>query len=129
MNDFDRPRLHIGHVLLGTTLMALGAVFLLDRLNIVAPWMLALWFPVFLVAFGLSRIVWPSRPGKQIAGLWIALVGGLLLLDQLDIFKMHESWPVFVIMAGLIMIFRALGWLPGRRDWIRDRRYWREVRR
>ena len=129
MDDFDRPNAHLGHVLFGTLIMALSAFFLLDRMNIVGPWVLSVWVPLFLIAFGLTRIVWPTRPGKQIGGVWIALVGGLLLLDQLDIVKFHESWPVFVIMAGLMIIFRALGWLPSRRDWLRERADWKEVGR
>ncbi len=127
MDDFERPQIHLGQVLIGGALVALGVVFLLDRMFIIQPWVFALWFPLFLVVFGMTRIMWPSRPGKQIGGMWIALVGGLLLLDQLDIVKMHESWPIFVIMAGLIHVFRALGWMPGRRDW-RHERPWKEVR-
>src|SRR5436190_23730701 len=129
MDDFDRPRIHTGHVLLGTALIVLGAIFLLDRMNIVAPWVFGLWFPLFLVVFGLSRIVWPSRPGKQIGGVWIALAGGVLLLDRLNIVNVRESWPVFVIMAGLILTFRAVGWLPSRLDMLDERRRAREVRR
>ena len=129
MDEFDDSNIHTGHVVFGTVLIVLGSVFLLDRLHIVAPWVFALWFPLFLVIFGLSRIVWPSRPGKQIADVWIALFGGVLLLDQLDILKARESWPVFVIMAGLIMTFRAVGWLPSRQDVINERRHWREARR
>jgi FtsH-binding integral membrane protein len=129
MDEFDRPSINAGHVMFGTLLMFLGSIFLLDRLHIVAPWVFGLWFPLFLVLFGLSRIVWPSRPGRQTGGVWIALVGGVLLLDQLDILKVRESWPVFVIVAGLMMTFRAVGWLPSRHDLIAERRYWREARR
>jgi FtsH-binding integral membrane protein len=129
MDDFDRPHIHTGHVLFGTALIVLGAIFLLDRMNIVAPWVFGLWFPLFLVVFGLARIVWPSRPGKQAGGVWIALVGGLLLFDQLDVLKFNESWPVLVIMAGLMMTFKAIGWLPSRHDDLMERRTWREVRR
>jgi FtsH-binding integral membrane protein len=98
-------------------------------MNIVAPWVFGLWFPLFLVVFGLARIVWPSRPGKQAGGVWIALVGGLLLFDQLDVLKFNESWPVLVIMAGLMMTFKAIGWLPSRHDDLMERRTWREARR
>lgn len=128
MNEFDGRQIHLGHVLIGGLLVSLGIVFLLDRMFIIQPWVLALWFPLFLVVFGVTRIVWPSRPGRQIGGVWIGLVGALLLFDQLDIIKMQESWPTFVIMAGLMLVFRALGWLPGRQEW-REARRWREVRR
>jgi len=129
MDEFDRPRIHTAHVLFGTLLMLLGSLFLLDRLDIVAPWVPGLWVPIFLVLFGLTRIVWPSHPSKQSGGVWIALVGGILLLDNLGVLTISESWPVFVIMAGLMMTFRAVGWLPSRNDLIMERRSWREARR
>ena len=127
-DDFERSGIHTGHVILGGMLMALGAVFLLGRLDVVAPWAVDLWFPLLLVVFGLARIVWPRR-NSPVPGVWIALVGGLILLDRLGIVAMHESWPVFVIMAGMLMIFRALGWLPNRHDVWRERRRWTEVQR
>src|SRR5262245_7285378 len=129
MDEFNDPNINTGHVLLGTMLMVLGSIFLLDRLNIAAPWVFGLWFPLLLVVFGLSRIVWPSRPGRVTGGVWIALVGGVLLLDQLNILQIRESWPVFVIVAGLMMTFRAVGWLAGRHDLMSERHSWREARR
>ena len=124
MDKFDDSGIHVGHVLLGGMMMALGALFLLDRLQLLGPSIVGLWFPLILIAFGLSRIIWPSRR-SPVAGVWIGLAGGLLLLDRLNVVTMHESWPVFVIMAGVLMIFRAVGWLPGRRD----RAHWNEVPR
>jgi FtsH-binding integral membrane protein len=112
----------------GAALVALGIMFLLDRMLIVPGWVLSAWFPLFLIVFGVARILWPSRPGRQVGGMWIALVGGLLLLEHLDIVELRESWPAFVILAGLILVFRALGWLPGRRAW-RGPRRWKEVGR
>ena len=129
MDGFEDSGIHVGHVLLGGMIMALGALFLLDRLDFVGPSLVGLWVPLILVAFGLSRIIWPTRRGSPVAGVWIALVGGLLLLERLDVLPMRESWPVFVIMAGVLMIFRAVGWLPNRRDRWPDRRRWNEVQR
>jgi hypothetical protein len=127
MDEFDDRPIHLGRVIIGGLLVAVGIGFLLDRLFIIQPWVLESWFPVALIAFGITRIVWPSRPGKQIGGAWIALAGGLLLFDRLGVIAIRESWPAFVIMAGLMLVFRALRWLPGSREW-RDAR-WPEVRR
>ena len=113
--DFDDRPVHEGHVAFGAVLMSLGLVFLMDRMGILAPATLALYWPGLLVAFGMTRIVSPSRPGAEVGGMWIALVGGLLLLERLDVIALRESWPVFIIVAGLVVMFRALGWLPGRK--------------
>src|SRR5713226_5008678 len=126
MDDFDEPHVHPGRLMIGAAIMVLGVVSLLVRLNILWPPVFALYFPIVLIVFGMIRIVWPSRPGRQIGGMWIALAGGLLLFDRLDIMKLKESWPVVVIMAGLTLVFKALGWLPDRRR-REDRRNRREV--
>ena len=126
MDDFDEPHVHSGRLVIGAAIMALGVVSLLVRLNILWTPVFALYFPIVLIVFGMIRIVWPSRPGRQIGGMWIALAGGLLLFDRLDIMKLKESWPVVVIMAGLTLVFKALGWLPDRRR-REDRRNRREV--
>jgi len=126
MDDFDEPHVHSGRLMIGAAIMVLGVVSLLVRLNILWPPVFALYVPIVLIVFGMIRIVWPSRPGRQIGGMWIALAGGLLLFDRLDIMKLKESWPVVVIMAGLTLVFKALGWLPDRRR-REDRRNRREV--
>jgi hypothetical protein len=119
MDDFDAARLMVG-----AAVMVLGVLLLLVRLNILWHWIFALYLPLFLVVFGMTRIMWPSRPGREAGGMWIALAGGLLLFDQLDVMKIWESWPLVVVMAGLTLVLKALGWLPDRRE---DRRNQREV--
>jgi len=104
------------HVAFGIIVMALGLLFLMDKLEIVQQAVLGLLWPGVFVAWGFKRIVWPSRPGREIGGVWIALTGGLLMLDQLSIVRLRESWPLFVIIGGMLMIFRALDWLPSRTE-------------
>jgi cell wall-active antibiotic response 4TMS protein YvqF len=111
--DFDNP-VNPGQVAGGAVVMVLGLLFLMDKTDIVPYAILGLFWPGLLVTWGFSRIVWPSRPGREVGGLWIALAGGLLMLDQLSVVRIAESWPLIVVMAGLMMIFRALDWLPSR---------------
>jgi hypothetical protein len=109
--EFDDP-VDRGHVAVGAVIMVLGLLFLMDRLSIFEHAVIGFFWPGVLVAWGMTRIIWPSRPGQEVGGLWIALVGGLLLLDQISVVRIGESWPVLVIVAGLVMMFRALDWLP-----------------
>jgi len=102
------------HVALGVIVMSLGLLSLMDGLDIVERAVLGLFWPGVMVAWGFMRIAWPSRPGQEVGGVWIALAGGLLMLDELSIVRLRESWPLFVIIAGMLMIFRALDWLPSR---------------
>jgi hypothetical protein len=44
--------------------------------------------------------------GKTMAGIIIVLIGGLLLVDQMDLFFIPQwlfSWPMFIIAYGLYM--------------------------
>lgn len=104
------------HVALGVIVMALGLLSLMDKLDIVQQAVLGLFWPGVLVAWGFMRIAWPSRPGQEVGGVWIALAGGLLMLDELSVVRLRESWPLVVILGGMLMIFRALDWLPSRTD-------------
>ena len=114
MNDFDKPHVHSDRLMIGAAVMVLGVVSLLVRLNVLWHWTLGVYFPLFLIVFGVTRIAWPSRPGREVGSMWIALAGGLLLIE------MGESWPLVVVMAGLTLVFKALGWLPDREEWRQD---------
>ena len=48
----------------------------------------------------------PKHNGKVIAGIIIVIIGGLLLIDQLNLFYVPEwlySWPMWIIGYGLYM--------------------------
>jgi hypothetical protein len=129
MKHFDDRDLQIGSIALGGTIMVVGLFFLMDRLDLIRPDTLTLYWPGLLVVFGLTQIVRPSRLGSEVTGMWIALVGGLLLLDRVGIAPMEESWPVFVIVAGLTVVFKSLGWLPSRPGCRLHERPWTEAKR
>jgi hypothetical protein len=128
MKQLERAEVQAGYIAFGVTVMAVGLLILMKRLDLISPHDLTFYWPALLVVFGLTRIVWPPRPGGEVTGMWIALVGGLLMLDRTGMAPLEESWPVFLIVAGLTVVFRAVGWLPGRRQWSCDAR-WNEVRR
>jgi len=128
MTHLERHEVLTGYLAFGVTIMAVGLLLLLNRLDLIRPHELMFYWPTLLVVFGLTRIVWPPRPGSEVAGMWIALVGGMLMLDRTGVAPIEESWPVFLIVAGLTVVFKAVGWLPGRRQWYSEGR-WNEVRR
>ena len=128
MKHLESPEVKTGYIAFGVTIMAVGLLMLLNRLDLIRPHELTFYWPTLLVVFGLTRIVWPPRPGGEVTGMWIALVGGLLMLDRTGVAPIEESWPVFLIVAGLTVVFKAVGWLPGRRQLSCEGR-WNEVRR
>ena len=44
---------------------------------------------------------------------WLVLVGALWLLDALHVFSWSHSWPVLLIVGGVLMIFRRTMFSPG----------------
>lgn len=109
----DAPKL-----VTGLFLVALGLAFLFDRLY----WwdtheLLRLW-PLWLIAFGLLRVAFPRDGRSRLAGFWPVLIGGIFLMDTLDTLSIRESWPLFIVGGGLLMMLRAsgIGCRPSRAD-------------
>ena len=44
------------------------------------------------------------------SSIWVILVGVLFLLDSFDILSWGHSWPLFLVVAGLIAIFRRVSY-------------------
>jgi predicted membrane protein len=105
-------RLHSGShgIFFGAIVVAVGCLLLLDNLGIVRFHDIWQYWPVLLVAWGVSHIVDSRTPSGWIWGGIIALVGAFLLLDTLDIivFNFAVVWPVLLIAFGISVLVRAL---------------------
>ncbi len=63
-----------------------------------------LW-PVLLIILGVGRFTAPREDGTHRNGLWLVFIGGLFLLNNYDIFVLHDSWPLFIVAGGLSLAF------------------------
>ena len=63
------------------------------------------YWPVILIVMGLSKFMIITDEGYRQNGGWLVLVGGLLLLNNLHILGLGDSWPLFIVAAGLGMVF------------------------
>lgn len=97
-------------IFLGAMVVALGFMLLLDNLGIVRFHDLWQYWPVLLIAYGVSRVVDSHSPSGYFWGGGIALTGAFLLLDNLDIipFNAEVFWPILLIAFGLSVLVRAL---------------------
>ena len=104
-------------------LIALGAIFLIGNSGLFhefpAHWLI----PFLLIAFGIWQFFRKMTEfGAPLAddgsvtyrfrlfhalrsSIWIILVGVLFLLDSFHILSWGRSWPLFIIVAGLMAIF------------------------
>jgi len=126
-------------VLTGVTLIVLGMIFLVDRMGWQWGWHLSfgrLW-PVLLIVAGLGTAftdrdvevitthdaegrpqtsMRPAGRRRYGDGLFLVLVGVLMLLHVNHWMRLTDSWPLFVVAAGVSVMFgRGRGRGRGRR--------------
>ena len=108
----SRRRYHSGSsgIFFGGIVVAIGVLLLLDNLRIIRFHDVWQYWPVLLVAWGVSRIVDSRTPSGWILGGVVTLVGAFMLLDTLDIFVFNFAiiWPVLLIAFGVSVLVRAL---------------------
>lgn len=82
-------------------LIALGAAIVLDRGGFVAGYRGREAQP--------GRRIPHRRRGGPIGGLWLIGIGAWMLVSQTHMFGLtyHTSWPLFIILVGLLMMMRG----------------------
>ncbi|MDD8018764.1 MAG: DUF5668 domain-containing protein [Bacteroidota bacterium] len=89
--------------IVGLLIIGLGVAFMLDNLGYVDAGQVIRFWPALLVLFGIGKVVQsPGSPGR-IFGTILIFVGGMMLLDRLDVitFHLHDWWPVILIIIGV----------------------------
>lgn len=102
-----------GHRLIPALIViGIGVLFLLNNLNILyfSEW--ARYWPVILIAIGLVKLVDANTSSGHVVGAIFVGVGAVLLCQTLGFLNvsMHDLWPLFLIGAGLLMLFRGDSW-------------------
>lgn len=92
-------------VLNGGALIVAGILLLLDQLNIIS---FDFWAMVFLLG-GLIKFMQSCSTGGRFWGGLLMVAGAAIEVEHLGFLRLHldRTWPVFVIVAGLILIWRA----------------------
>ena len=104
----NRKELDAGGLFAGILLIAVGTLFLLDRLGY-ADFHYAIhdYWPMVLVALGISRFVDRRRAWS---GIWLIVVGLWLQATSMHWYGLtfNSSWPLLLIAAGSVLVLRAL---------------------
>jgi hypothetical protein len=93
----------------GSILIVIGLIFLAGRLSS-QPELFGLHrlWPAILIAMGVVQLMSPAddhhRPGRRAGGLWFVFLGGLFLLHTYGILLLSQSWPLFIVWAGVGML-------------------------
>jgi hypothetical protein len=94
-------------LLIGLIVMALGLGLLLDRTGIIVGlgWR-SLW-PFVLIGLGLIKLAIPRDDGRRDGG-WMLFIGVLLLLNQMQVLRFQESWPLFIVAVGVTIVWKEV---------------------
>ena len=107
MRNRMRNRDSYGGLVPGAILLAIGLVFLLDRMGYISVHHYLHFWPLIIIAVGLAKI---ARNDSRVWGALILLFGVFLQLNELGIghFTWGEFWPLLLIVAGLMAMWSAL---------------------
>jgi hypothetical protein len=121
MNELSNPDHAIvaqrGRLVAGLVLMAVGAIFLLGRLDVLPEHPLSLYWPVILVVMGIGKLIAGIGRGFG-SGVWLVFVGLWAQANLLHWFGLdwHNSWPLFLIFVGVCVLGSELLRNRGARD-------------
>jgi len=109
-------------------LIGLGCIFLVGNAGFFHHFPVHRIIPFFLIGLGVWLFVHKmtgtgngladdGTPGYQYrlfaalrGSIWVILVGVLFLLDSFDILSWGHSWPLFIIVAGLMAVFQRVSY-------------------
>jgi len=84
----------------GLVVIAVGLVFLAANLDLMPLWQVWHLWPLALIVMGGARILFPEG-GSRASGLPLLVVGGVFLAHNYHVVHIRDSWPLFVVSAGL----------------------------
>lgn len=98
-------------LVMGLLIIALGVLFTLDKLGIADADMYLRYWPVGLIAIGLTKL-WQVRDGMggAFGGLVFTLAGLWLLLEQTAVIRISfwEMWPLLLVLFGAYLVWQGL---------------------
>jgi hypothetical protein len=98
------PKQH-KQVTTGIVLILIGMVFLFKQLNLISGLDIGRLWPIVLIVIGLGRLGTPDSKGRRgRQGHALIMVGTIFLLDTFRVLRLQDSWPLFIVAAGVGML-------------------------
>ncbi len=93
-------------IMWGLVLIALGVIFLLDRMNMVEAETLWHYWPLVMVVAGINQTIGYPSARQFRNGLWTIFTGLWLFAVFENLFGLtfRNSWPLFLLMWGVLMV-------------------------
>jgi hypothetical protein len=95
--------IRFGRMIGPLVLIAIGSTMVLDRRAVIAGYRGA-------CVAGPRRHGHSRRRGGPTSGLWLIGVGAWMLVAQNHLFGLsfHNSWPLFIVLGGVVSVIRGL---------------------
>lgn len=90
----------------GVLLIGVGLIFLASNLDMTPELNWGRMWPLILVVIGIGKIIAPDQEGRS-GGLTLLLIAGIFLAHNYRVLSLHDSWPLFIVIAGLSVLFGA----------------------
>jgi predicted membrane protein len=100
-----------GQVVVGLLVVAMGVLFLLDNLGYVGLRHALSFWPIAFIVAGASMLVSQEERNGHVTGLLLIAAGLVLLLKHMGLIYVSWNmvWPVLLIVAGGLILFRTMG--------------------
>lgn len=109
-SQYESPKYRLRkNLITGLTLMFIGSIFLLDRLDILDVRQFWHLWPAFIALIGLNKMVSSEKTSQFIHGAFQVVVAFWLYasLEHLWGWSFRTSWPLLVIGFGLSIVLSS----------------------
>jgi hypothetical protein len=115
MTDERRQQENIGGLVLGVIIMLLGATLFLDRTGMIDAFDYAPFWPVVVITIGLVKLSRRHDDGRRHGGWWVVF-GVAMLLNEMDVLRGRDAWPLFMVAFGVSIVWREVVRRPRRHE-------------
>jgi predicted membrane protein len=103
----NRPQ---SRILFGAIVIVVGVVALLGNFGVLDARAVLHFWPTIFIIFGMLKLSQSHHPaGYAVGGAFVA-TGTLMMLNNAGIinFHMRDWWPLFVILGGVLILFKGM---------------------
>jgi LiaF transmembrane domain len=103
-----------GQLPLGLMLLAIGSVFTAERLGYIRLQEVWRYWPLFFVALAASRVLMRAEGALRFSFAML-FMAAIFFMNNFHILGIQHSWPLFIVLAGLMTLWRAVFGPAGKR--------------
>jgi predicted membrane protein len=96
-------------LIFGVVVVIAGVTLLLDQMNLIDASRVFRFWPLILIAFGVSTLLTCRGSGRRFWGGFLILAGIALQLQELgyERVRIETLWPIFIIAVGVLLVIQA----------------------